>query len=136
MAGYIVMLNGGIVSYASKQLKVIAASSCEAEYAAATMCAHDITFIRNVCEDLAFVIQGPIVLYVDNDACIKVAKDPGVSSANKHFERGIHYIRQQCDTLRVDIIWVPTKHQMADFMTKILDTTQFQYCRDYAFNAN
>ena len=34
MFGFVVYLFGGIVSFASKQLKVIAFSSCEAEYAA------------------------------------------------------------------------------------------------------
>ena len=29
------MLNGGVISYASKKLKIVASSSCEAEYSAA-----------------------------------------------------------------------------------------------------
>ena len=80
MAGYVITLNDGVVSYAAKKLKVVAASSCEAEYAAATMCAHDLTFIRNVCEDLGMTIEGAIPLFVDNSACVTICKDVGVSS--------------------------------------------------------
>ena len=34
MYGYVIYLFGGVVSYTSKQLKVVCFSSCEAEYAA------------------------------------------------------------------------------------------------------
>ena len=134
MAGYVIMLNGGAVSYASKNLKVVASSSCEAEYASASMCAKDITFVRNICKDLGFTVMGKVMLYVDNDAAISVCKNPGVSSANKHFEREIHYIRDKYESMSIDISFVPTDYQMADYLTKILLKTAFTRNRDYNSN--
>ena len=49
MFGYGIYLYGGLISYASKQLKTVAFSSCEAEsYAAASYACKEIEFVRNV----------------------------------------------------------------------------------------
>ena len=134
MAGYVVKINGGIVSYAAKKLKVVAASSCEAEYAACTMCAHDITFVRSVCNDLGFTIKGTVPIFVDNKACITLCDNVQVSSNNKHFARAIHYIRDQVQDLHVKCIFVRAELQMADAMTKPVQVSMFVKCRDYMLN--
>ena len=48
----VLLLMLDIVSFAAKFLKVVALSSAEAEYAAASQTCREITFIRNVCDDL------------------------------------------------------------------------------------
>ena len=134
MAGYVVKINGGVVSYAAKKLKVVAASSCEAEYAACTMCAHDVTFVREVCNDLGFEIKGTIPIFVDNKACITLCEDVKVSSKNKHFLRAIHYIREQVQDLQVKCIFVRAEAQMADGMTKPVAPHMFIKCQKYMLN--
>ena len=49
MFGYVVFLHGGPVAFAAKRLKVIAHSSAEAEYAAASYASKEVAFVRNVC---------------------------------------------------------------------------------------
>ena len=56
--GYVIYLFGGVVSFASKYLKVVALSSAEAEYAAASQTCRELTFVRKVCTDLGLEIQG------------------------------------------------------------------------------
>ena len=48
MFGYNVYLMGGLISFASKNLKVVALSSAEAEYAAASYTCKELTFVRNI----------------------------------------------------------------------------------------
>ena len=60
--GYVVYLFGGVVSFASKFLKVVAMSSAEAEYAAASQTCREMTYIRNVCGDLGLVLRGYIII--------------------------------------------------------------------------
>ena len=55
MFGYVVYLFGGVISYTSKQLKIVCFSSCEAEYAAAANCCKEVSFIRKICADMARV---------------------------------------------------------------------------------
>ena len=90
--GYVIYLFGAPVSYASKRLKVIAHSSAEAEYAAASYACREIVFVRNVLADLGFQVSGPTVLAVDNQAAIKIAENHGVTSRTKHFGDAIHYL--------------------------------------------
>ena len=47
-----VYLMGGLISFASKNLKVVALSSAEAEYAAASYTCKELTFVRNILNDL------------------------------------------------------------------------------------
>ena len=75
MFGFGIYLYGSLVSFSSKQLKTVAFSSCEAEYAAASYTCKEIEFVRNICSDMGVVLQGRLVLAVDNTAAIDIAHD-------------------------------------------------------------
>ena len=125
MFGYCINLFGGTVSFASKQLKTVAFSSCEAEYAAASYACKEIEFVRNICADMGVLLHGRLVLAVDNTACIDVAHDVGVSARTKHFDRAIHYLRDLTQLRRVLPVFVKTTQQRADGFTKALDKSTF-----------
>ena len=95
MFGYCIYLFGGLISFTSKQMKIVALSSCEAEYVAATACCKEIKFVRNICAEMGLQFNGPLVLCVDNTAAIDVAHNNGVSGRTKHFDMSIHYFRDQ-----------------------------------------
>lgn len=120
MFGFGIYLYGSLISFSSKQLKTVAFSSCEAEYAAASYTCKEIEFIRNICSDMGVVLQGRLVLAVDNTAAIDIAYDVGVSGRTKHFDRAIHYLRDLTQMRRVVPIFVKTDLQRADGYTKAL----------------
>ena len=126
MFGYVVCLYGGPVAFAAKRLKVIAHSSAEAEYAAASYSCKEIAFVRNVCSELELGLDGPVCLAVDNEAAIKIAENRGVSGRTKHFSDAIHYIRHMIDHLVVRVRYVSTHEQLADGFTKPLDKGKFR----------
>ena len=125
MFGHCIYLYGSLVSYSTKQLKVVAFSSCEAEYAAASACCKEIEFVRNICFDLGMKLQGRLALGVDNTAAIDVAHDVGVSARTKHFDRAIHYLRDLVQLRRVIPVFVRTHLQRADGLTKALDKSKY-----------
>lgn len=127
--GYMVMIANGPVSYASKTLKS-AESSAEAEYAAAYQGVRDIIFVRNLCEDLGFMLKGKLCLAVDNEAAVKIAYNHGVTARNKHFQRVFHLVREEINYQRLCIFHVRTHLQLADFLTKMLDPETFKLNRD------
>ena len=131
--GFVLFLGGGPISYSSKNLKS-ADSSCEAEYTAASKAARDITYIRGLCTDLGFPIDGPVIMGLDNSAAIDIARNFGVTQRNKHYLREVHYLREQYDTGNVIPYYVNTLKQRADFYTKPLDTTKFLECRKLSFD--
>ena len=126
MFGFVVYFYGGPIAFSSKRLKVVALSSAEAEYAAASYTCKEIVFIRNVCNDLGVQLDGPAVLAVDNQAAIKIVENMGVTGRNKHFDDSLHYVRHLYDHRVIRPTFVTTKHQHADGFTKPLEKTPFQ----------
>ena len=124
--GYVVYFMGSPVSYVSKHLRVVALSSAEAEYAAASYACKEIVFIRNVLNDLGFKISSPTILAVDNKAAIAIAENLGVTARNKHFSDAIHYFRHLVDHRIIIPTHVSTKYQHADGFTKCLSKTPYR----------
>ena len=78
-----------------------------------------------------FIINGPIIIGVDNEAAITVSKDHGVTKRNMHWERVIHYLRDAVLRLRVICVWVDTDSHMADFHSKVVTAQRFFRNRAY-----
>ena len=127
--GYVVYLYGGPISFAAKRLKVVALSSAEAEYAAASYAMRELAFVRNVLSDLRVKMAGPTLLCVDNQAAIKIAENQGVTAKSKHFVDVIHYLRHEVDHRRVELTFVRTEYQHADGFTKPLGKDPFRAWR-------
>ena len=134
--GYVVYLFGGVVSFASKFLKVVAMSSAEAEYAAASQTCREMTYIRNVCGDLGLVLRGRLCLAVDNTAAIAICENPGVTARNKHFSDAVHYVRHEYDHGRIRLVFVTTDKQRADGFTKPLESAAFHKWRRHIISAH
>ena len=123
--GYVVYMFGGPVSFASKLLKIVALSSAEAEYAAASYTCKEIEFVRNLCTDLGFPLKEQVVLAVDNTAAVDIAYNLGVTARTKHFNDAIHFVRNLVDHKRLCVKHVATDLQRADGFTKPLDKRLF-----------
>jgi hypothetical protein len=126
MFGFVVFFMGAPISFTSKQLKVVALSSAEAEYAAASYACREISFIRHVLLDLGFQLTHPTILCVDNKAAIEIANNLGVTSKNKHFVDAIHYFRHLVDHRVVIPTHVASQFQRADGFTKCLGKSPFK----------
>ncbi|NBO94071.1 MAG: Ty1/Copia family ribonuclease HI, partial [Planctomycetia bacterium] len=126
MFGFVVFFMGAPISFTSKQLKVVALSSAEAEYAAASYACREISFIRHVLLDLGFNLTYPTILCVDNRAAIEIAHNLGVTSRNKHFVDAIHYFRHLVDHRVVIPTHVASQFQRADGFTKCLGKSPFK----------
>ena len=81
--------------------------------------------MRNICKDMGVVLQGRLVLAVDNTAALDIAYDVGVSGRTKHFDRAIHYLRDLTQMKRMLPTFISTKLQKADGFTKALDKSTF-----------
>mmetsp|Transcript_7020 Transcript_7020/g.10470 ORF Transcript_7020/g.10470 Transcript_7020/m.10470 type:complete len:174 (+) Transcript_7020:1502-2023(+) len=71
----------------------------------------------------------PVPLLVDNLAAISTANHPKVTSASKHLQLRVFRLRDdqgdQNNIKRVQCLWVPTKYNVADFMSKLLKYCDF-----------
>ena len=127
-SGWVFMLAGGPVSWSSKRQSVVAHSSTEAEYYALGAAAREAAWLRELLEELGFPVEGAVKIHEDNTACMKVANNTVSTTATrmKHIRRCNHYIRDEIEAGRIQVIWIPSEEQAADGLTKALEKSSFE----------
>ena len=73
--------------------------------------------------------QGTMCIHYDNSSAINISKNPILHSYTKHIEICNHFIRDLVEEKIVYLKFIPTKHQLADILTKPLDFPRFKYRR-------
>src|SRR5215216_3936093 len=76
--GYMYILNGGAVSWCICKQSVVAGSTCEAEYIAASEVAQEGVWMKEFITDIRVIpsASGPMTLFYDNTGAIAIAKEP------------------------------------------------------------
>jgi hypothetical protein len=128
-SGLIFFMAGGPVAWQSAKQKVVALSSCEAEYIAAAAAACEAVWLARL---LAELVGGKVLapkLKVDNKSAIALMKNPVHHDRSKHIDVKFHFIRECCDRKLIDVEFVGTELQLGDVLTKALGRTRFQELR-------
>ena len=76
-------LFGGAVSWMSKKQSVVALSTTEAEYMAATHASKEAVWLQRLCSSMGLV-QGAIRIDCDSQSAIFLAKNPAYHSKTRH----------------------------------------------------
>ena len=120
ISGFSFQLNehGPLISWKSKKQRVIALSTCEAEYMAMTCAMQEANFLRQLLSDMLNSERESVILYVDNKGAIALAKNPIHHQRSKHIDIRYHFIRSQVETKIVDLLYVPSDENIADIFTK------------------
>lgn len=116
--GFVFLMAGGAISWASRRQPTISVSSTEAEYKAASDTCRQLTWLRTFGSELGDDISRPTPLCVDNQGSIFLAVNPVVDRRTKHIEVRYHYVREQVELGNVEIFYVATVDQLADALTK------------------
>ena len=66
-----------------------------------------------------------VPIYCDNTSAITIANNYVLHSKTKHIEIRYHFIRDHVMNGDVELHFVPTEYQLADFFTKPLEETRF-----------
>ncbi len=117
-SGYLIMLNGAAISWASKKQTCIALSSAEAEHVSTTYCGQEIIWLRRLLADLGFEQMTATVIQCDNNSAIAIASDDVYHARTKHINMKHHWIRKAVEDKELLVTWVSTKQQRADILTK------------------
>jgi len=121
-SGYVFVMNGGAVSWRSSKQSVVAGSSTEAEYVAASEAAQEAVWMKEFISELGVVPSAldPMVIYCDNNGAIANAKEPRSHKNSKHIKRRFHSIREHVKDGDIKICKVHTDLNVADPLTKAL----------------
>jgi hypothetical protein len=107
-----------LISWKSKKQGTVALSTCEAEYMSMTLAIQESVFLKQLLSDMKGSDIGPVVLYVDNQGAIALAKNPVHHQRSKHIDIKYHFIREKLQSNVVDVKYVPTEDNVSDIFTK------------------
>jgi hypothetical protein len=130
--GYVIMLAGGAIAWRSRRQRSIAQSTCEAEYIAGYEAAQDLVWYKNFINELSIPglhIKCPS-LFIDNNAALKLTRNPEFHDRTKHIELKFHYIRRMVLEGEIDTKRVDSKNNLADIFTKALGREDFERLRE------
>ncbi|GJV20761.1 retrotransposon protein, putative, ty1-copia subclass [Tanacetum coccineum] len=121
-AGYVFVLNRGVVDWKSTKQSIFATSSTDDEYIAAFDASNEAVWIQKFIFGLSVIpiIEEPINMYCDNTGPIAIVKDHGVTKGARHFRAKVHYLRETIEMGDVRIEKVDTNDNLADPFTKAL----------------
>jgi hypothetical protein len=127
--GYIFSL-GGAITWRSQKQAVVALSTAEAEYMAASSSVQEAVWLRGVLNDAGVIVNQPTVIYEDNQACIEIIKNPKDHGRTKHIDIRYHFIRDKVLSGDVEFAYVQSNDQVADILTKALAKPAFVRLRE------
>jgi hypothetical protein len=82
--------------------------------------------LENACND----IHG-VRINVDNLAAIHIANNDCSSKRAKHINVRFMYVKEAIQRGKIELKWISTKEQLADFLTKCLNKDKFNYFKKY-----
>ena len=117
-SGYVIMYGQGAVVWQSLKQKLVASSTCHAEYYALRLTCARILWIRHLFEELGMTILDPTVVYEDNEATRKVALNNTNSKGTLDIHPYYHRSRELLAEKIIEIKYIPSADNIADLLTK------------------
>jgi hypothetical protein len=127
--GYVTVMGGGAIGWSSKLQPIVALSSTEAEYMAATEAAKEVLWMRNILHEFGFPQHGASPLHIDNQSAISVSKNPEHFGRMKHLDLRFFWLRDVVEEGTIAPVHIPGTEQPADALTKALPLPQIRLAR-------
>jgi len=129
-SGTMFFLGSCLVCWQSVKQKVVALSSCEAEYIAATTASTQALWLARLLGELLGREVEVVELKVDSESALALAKNPVFHDRSKHIKIKFHFIRDCLEEGSIKTSHIPTADQLADILTKSLGKAKFQEMRE------
>jgi len=132
--GYVLMLNGGAISWKSRRQSSVSLSTSEAEYVAASQCAQEVVYLREILRECHFEQTEPTTVYEDNRACLLMSENPVsrersrhidpiqrmVADMSRHIAIRYMFVRELVGLGVIKLVSCSTQKMVADALTKSL----------------
>ena len=119
--GYVLMLNGGAVAWKSKRQPLVAMSTAEAEYIAASLMVQELIYMRRLLDVLGFPQPGPSDVFEDNRTAIAWSEGAvGGSDRAKHIDIRRFFLQEAVANGVVSLKPIASEDNLADLLTKPL----------------
>jgi hypothetical protein len=121
--GYVIYAAGGPIAWQSKLQSTVAVSTMEAEYMAAFGAIQELIWTKGVLSEIGFDYVDPMILHMDSQSAMALAKNPTHHKRSKHIDIKYHWLREYTyESGTVQLEHCATADMVADVMTKALAT--------------
>jgi hypothetical protein len=138
-SGYLFLGSGRPIAWGSNKQPIVALSTCEAEYVAASDVAREAIWLRYLLAEIdppgapaTSLPQShepnylpPIPMAMDNQGAIALATLGSQNRRTRHINVRYHYIRECIESGTIAPHYTPTSEMLADGFTKALDRLKF-----------
>ena len=139
--GYIIKLAECPLIWKSQLQPIISLSTAESEYYALSQAIHVRLPLRGIANDLLYQVSFPSSLSTlknnlqatvkeDNTSALSLATEQRLTSRTRHYHIRWHFFWQSINDGKVEVIYVATKDQDADYLTKGLTCELFEHCHE------
>jgi len=128
-SGYCFNLGSGVFSWCSKKQEIVAQSTVEAEFIAATAAVNQALWLHKILSDLSMEEREPTEISVDNQAAIAISHNPVFHGKTKHFNIKLYFLWEVQKHGDIKLIYCKSEDQLADLFTKPLPASRFEYLR-------
>ncbi|GJZ43435.1 ribonuclease H-like domain-containing protein [Tanacetum coccineum] len=115
-----------LISWQCKKHTMVANSTIEAKYIAASNCYGQVLWIQNQLLDYGYNFM-QTKIHIDNKSIICIVKNPVFHLKTKHIEIRHHFIKDYYEKKLIPMIKIHTDQNVADLLTKAFDVSRFQY---------
>ncbi|GJW07247.1 hypothetical protein Tco_1569670 [Tanacetum coccineum] len=115
-----------LISWQCKKQTIVATSTTEPEYVAATNCCGQVLWIQNQMLDYGLNFLNTSI-YIDNESTICIVKNPVFHSKTKHIEIRQHFIRDAYEKKLIQVLKIHTDNNVVDLLTKAFDVQRFEF---------
>ncbi|XP_037494092.1 uncharacterized protein LOC119370321 [Jatropha curcas] len=124
-------------SWCSKKQEIVAQSTAEAEFIAATAAVNQVLWIKKLMCDLNMEQKSGVEIFVDNQAIIAISNNPVFHGKIKHFNIKLFFffniklffLREIQENGGATLVYCKTEDQIADLFTKPLPVNKFELLR-------
>ena len=118
-----------INNFGSKKQEIVAQSTAEAEFIAATATVNQALWLKKILSDLSMEEREPTEISVDNQVVIAISHNLVFHGKTKHFNIKLYFLREVQKNGDIKLIYYKSEDQLADLFTKPLPVSRFEYLR-------
>lgn len=90
-------------------------------------------FLRDIFLELG-INTGQNIILTDSKSAIELANNPEHHAKTKHIDIQYHLVRECVQDKIISLEYIPTKDELADILTKALDSPNFKRLRDLIYS--
>jgi hypothetical protein len=127
ITGYAFLIDGGAISWSSKQQEIVSLSTTKSEYVMATHGMKEVVWLCSLLSEVFQPIKPPTTLFSDNQAAISLTKDHQYHTRTKHIDVHYHFIRWVIEQGSLHLVYCPTDDMVVDMLTKALPSAKVKH---------